>query len=321
MRISTIPVIFVVASTIHGCADKSAASQDKFAQAVLSAKSEGLISKADQQIEHIARRVGVKRFVLPSPLPSDKDFAGKATAALVTYFQVVNVDRSVVSSLVEIMGSVRRMKPEFSALLDSAAKHLESKISRGYQSEALAFPNYAVYDFIKAVFQLLSDDIFEVNNSKDIESALKCASGDFQNCKGKSNSFNDAVVGLMNRLRILIQSEPDLNVDLPKLFFAPLYIFFNYESIPIDIREFALKLLSAGMELIENAPKDDPQAAAEYFAGAMSRIQLTDAEKRMLLNIQVNLKLIASRIDERNQLVPNGILRLSNEFERITTHF
>ena len=311
MLLYTIPIFCFVASNLSGCADDGAQSKEKFAQVVQSAKKDGLMNKVDKQLDLLANRVGSKDFILPVAQLKDTESAGKAVAALLTYMQPKKVDPAVVAHLKQVFGSARvGMKGEFASLFDSAAMNLEATIVHAPQpGAAITFPNYAVYDFLKAVFHLLTDEFFEVKNPQDIEAALKCASGTKSFCKGSSNEMNESVISLINRFTSLIPSDVVVDVDLTKFVFAPLYIFFNHESIPRDIRIFALDFLTAGVELVENAPKD-PQEAAEYYQDALKQAKLTEAEHLMLYKIQVNMEFIAKKFAAGKNFAPQGLVRL-----------
>ncbi len=271
---------------------------NNFAQVVDSGKQDDLINKFDQQVDAIAKRVASKKVVVPEGNKHDIEIASKATSALLAYTEAerAELDPNVSEVLTSIIGSGRKMSAPLTAVFDSAVDNLYSTLVSKPSHKSLYFPNYEVYDFTMAVFQIITNDWFEISSIDGIETALKCAAGMATFCTGFSNKMNDSVVELMSRLGALFLPNVLIHQSLPKAVFMPMYIFLNHKSIPIEIREFIVRLLRAGVELLENAPIDNQQAFERYLNDAISRVRFTGAETAMLMRIEKNLRLIISRM-------------------------
>ena len=293
-------IVFVSigALTFTGCDDsKQQVEKEKFAKLVKSAKNSDLIVKLDRNLGNAVDRVAAK------PIPSfakatldDRRIAQRATKALMAYVEFDGSDPSVEKTLVEFIATAHSMYGSKDKLFDTAVDRLEMSLVKQKTPYAMRFPNFEAYDFVRAVFHIFTDPLFDINHEKDVTRALSCAGGQSSMCDGPSNVLVQKILNAMERIGQLIPADVVIHQSMPKFVLLPIYLFLSHNSIPIEFREWTVQLVNGFVELAANAPTD-PTEANEYFESAMSMMELSEDELRMLDNISRNVKQLMSRLE------------------------
>ena len=303
MLIRIVSLSVVIASTLTGCAEnKAQAEKAKFANAIKSVKNADAIAKVDVQLNDIMNRVAAKpSWSIKKGAVDDMQVAKRAVNALLAYVELDRYsDPEIVRVMSDMIGSARKMSLD-AALFDSAVDNLDMTL-RKRSRDAMVFPNYQAYEFVRAVFHILTDGLFDIDHSKDVQDSLRCASGALGNsCQGSRNPLVVSVLSAIQRIRNIMPPNADIPVNMGKIVFLPVYIFLNHNSIPREFRDWTVKLLNAIVEFIENAPKD-PEAAQEYFETAMDLIEFTPEESRMLDNIGRNIQKLIEKIEMKRMM-------------------
>ena len=289
----------ILALTLTGCADKNQENKENFAKVIKSAKNSDLLIKIDKKLGNIMNEVAAKPGLsLTKPTLNDERIAQRATKALLAYVESDNTNAMISNTLVHLISTAHRMYSGNAAQFDAAVNRLEMTLvtKLGSPNSALEFPNYEPYDFVRAVFHILTDKMFGIDHTASVTRALKCASGASEMCDGRSNELVQKMLSAMSRINDMIPPEVVVHESLGKLIFLPIYVFLNHESVPVEFRQWTVHIVNALVELVANAPKD-PQQAQEYFASALEMIQFTDAEMHMITNIGRNVERLMSKLD------------------------
>ena len=298
----SLAVTAVVAYTLTGCSEThSEAMKREFVEVAKSAKNANMLQKIDEDVNKVTRRFQVVGMDLPKGSADDAQVASRAVDALLAYSEFSAVDKQIRDLLISYTASARSMYSTHAALFDSAASNLETSLVKQKDPKSLALPNYAVYDFVRAVFHILTDEYFHIDSSSEITKALECSSGVVASCVGPSNTLNQQVLDAMVSVsQAFSQDLSDNLTQLQKSLFAPIYVFLNHKSIDYEMREWIVKVAVAFAKMITTAPRD-PREMAEHLSDAVSQIQLSEADLVMIQRILGNLECIQKR------LIPRGV--------------
>ena len=300
----SIAVTAVFAYTLIGCYEShSEAMKREFVQVAKSAKNANMLQKFDQDLNEVARRLRDVGIDLPKGSANDAQVASRAVDALLAYTEISQVDKQIRDLLISYTASARSMYSSHTSLFDLAVNNLETSLVKEKDPKSLALPNYAVYDFVRAVFHILTDEYFHIDSSSEITKALECSSGVVASCVGPSNTLNREVLYVMGAVTLAFNQDDvsdDLPTQLQKSLFAPIYVFLNHKSIDYGMREWIVKVAVAFAKMLTTAPRD-PREMAEHLNDAFSQIQLSQADKVMIQRISGNLEFIGRR------LLPRGL--------------
>jgi len=310
MLYRSLAVTVFAAYTLSGCSEShSEAKKREFVEVAKSAKNVNMLQKVDKDLGKLQARVMTARLEIPKGSADDTQVAARAVDALIAYFEIGQVDKQVREILISYTASARSKYSSHAALFDSAVSHLETSLVKQKDPKSLALPNYAVYDFIRAVFHILTDEYFGIESQSDFVKALECSSGVVAACIGPSNKLNQEVLDSMSVVTPTFKQyiiDDDFAATLVgKSLFAPIYVFLNHQSIDYEIREWAVKLAVSFANMLANAPTD-PEEMVEYLRDARSQIELSQADMVMIQRIRMNLKFLQSRLQSRGLFSPAG---------------
>jgi len=299
-RISTFAVI---ATTVcfSGCADKSEAPKQEILNAVGAARSSGLIHKVDEQLQRAATRIVAKKGIaIPQGGEQDIAVAQRGQAALMAYFGIPQA----VDQVTQLIASARKLYAQNVVSFDQAVEGINMADS--------VFPNYSVYEFVRATIEIISNDIFDIQSdaaTAEIQKALACAS-DKRRC-GSVSPMTLQVLSVKDRILSLIPPSMGIRVSELKLVFLPLYVLVNHASIPLEYREIFMTCLTGLADLAE-AIEADPESAEAIFRDLFDRVELTREETAMLINIQNHIATIARALGVGgyvNPVMRNALVR------------
>jgi hypothetical protein len=305
MLYRSITLTFFVTYSLSGCSETlSEAKKNEFVQVSKSAKNANVISKMDDNLAKLAKRLDSHPIDIPRGGSDDLQVATRAVDALIAYSEVDQVENLIRECLIYYAASARKKAPKYSVLIDSAASHLDATLVKQKDPKFLASPNYAVFDFIRAVFYILTDDALGIDSSSDITKALECSSGVAASCVGPSNKLNQEMLDSMQVVTQVFPGGDDLDRQVGKILFAPIYVFLNHQFIDYEIREWIVKLTVALANMVANAPTD-PQEQEEYFRDASRRLEYTQADQLMVHRISRNLDTIQRHLALRGFDAPS----------------
>jgi len=280
-RISTIALIATTA-ILSGCADKSEAPKQEFVEVFEMARKSQLINQIDVQLGKVAKKLGNNGGILgPQGDDEDRKVGQTAQAALVAYFGIPQKSDHVT----EMIASARHLYAKDVAAFDQAVEGIKSADSK--------FPNYSVYEFVRANVEILTNDLFDINTETarvGIQKALACAAD-----KGKCGVVSPTTLELLSvkdKILSLVSLRGNTLVSDIKLVFLPFYVFVNHSSIPIEFREMLISLIRSLANLAE-AIKADPESAEGIFRDLEARLQPTPEERLMLASIERHVATIA----------------------------
>ena len=304
MLVLNVAFVLLVASGLWGCGFNA---RENFVSVVEAARKDDFIQKADRAIVQFATRVA--RTKDPQAKNLDYRIAHSAARAILVYVEAEKLCPDIYQDMTKIIAAASSIAGNNHMILfDMAVSNLVSKSNLYWNSKTMVMPSYEVYEFGKAVFQLLTDDDqFDISSKQEIDTALRCAAKGASSCQGPSRNLTDNVFGLMARVSALIPPAnefPPNIVRFHKIVFLPFYIVLTRETVSKEFRELFVRVIEATVDLLENAPKN-PEEARMFYSEAFSGLRY--GERYALNNIRLNINYIMTRIGLGRYILPSNI--------------